>query len=395
MMRPTTTTGLVSREKEMLVTTMRRFLLLGLFLSLAPSLHAATWGEGLFDELAYDFGAVPRGSQVTHHFRIANTTNGNLQLYGARVSCGCTTARVLQSNLAPGQETYVVATMDTRRFFGVKSVTVYVNIGGARSEEVRLVVTSNSRDELMFAPEMLNFGKLKANAGGEATMTITLLGHASTQITEISSESNFIVPKVTELRRSGSEVTFQVAAQIRPETPAGRWFSEINLKTNNQSVSRVRVPVSVEIEAAPQQATTEPMAPMPTTPVQTGPTGSAEPAPTKPAPAAPAAPADPAPPKVQGKIIPNNIQLGQIKAGEETDRKLVLRGQNPFRIVSITGGDDIVSVEDAGNEPKTVHVLTVIVRPQSAGALQRLLRVRTDMPAAPEIHINAQAEILP
>src|SRR5688572_8171007 len=69
----------------------------------------------LFPEKAKDFGVSPRGTILVHYFRFTNTTGQAIQLGQPRVSCGCVSAYVLKSQVAPGETTAVVAQMDTRR----------------------------------------------------------------------------------------------------------------------------------------------------------------------------------------------------------------------------------------------------------------------------------------
>src|SRR5262245_10626034 len=105
---------------------MRRYGLLGVVFFVFAGQATASWADALFDDLSRDFGSVPRGPSVTHPFRIVNNTKQMVRIAGVRVSCGCTTARALQTSLAPGQETAILVQMDTRRFSGTKIVTVYV-----------------------------------------------------------------------------------------------------------------------------------------------------------------------------------------------------------------------------------------------------------------------------
>src|SRR5262249_28542355 len=108
--------------------TMRRYGWLTIFfLASAGSASASSWAEGLFDDLSRDFGSVARGPILSHPFRLVNNTKQTVHIAGLRVSCSaCTTARALQTTLAPGQETAIVVQMDTRRFSNYKTVTVYV-----------------------------------------------------------------------------------------------------------------------------------------------------------------------------------------------------------------------------------------------------------------------------
>src|SRR5690349_12071283 len=99
------------------------------------STAAAGWADGLFEELSRDFGSVPRGPTLTHPFRIKNTTNVPLHIAGVRVSCGCTAAYPLAYDIPPGKETVIMAQMDTRRFTGSKTVTIFVTFDQPRYEE--------------------------------------------------------------------------------------------------------------------------------------------------------------------------------------------------------------------------------------------------------------------
>src|SRR5260370_13163716 len=87
---------------------------------------ASSWADGLCEEQVRDFGTVPRGPLLTHPFRVVNKTKETVHISSVRVSCGCTSARALQTTLAPGEETAILAEMDTRRFFNTKGVTIYV-----------------------------------------------------------------------------------------------------------------------------------------------------------------------------------------------------------------------------------------------------------------------------
>src|SRR5205085_3968650 len=124
---------------------------------LAANAPAATWAEAMFDELVRDFGSVPRGPMLTHSYRLTNNTGHAVHVANVRVSCGCVSATAMQGALAPGQSTVVLAQMDTRRFTGPKTVTIYVQFDQPRWEEVRLSISANGRDDLTITPEAIAF----------------------------------------------------------------------------------------------------------------------------------------------------------------------------------------------------------------------------------------------
>src|SRR5207302_9944375 len=104
-------------------------------LGFVGSTTAATWADQLFQEVSKDFGSVPRGPTLTHSFLVKNTTADTIHIATLRVSCGCVTATSERSLLQPGEETYIIARMDTTRFIGVKSVTIFVHFDQPRNEE--------------------------------------------------------------------------------------------------------------------------------------------------------------------------------------------------------------------------------------------------------------------
>jgi hypothetical protein len=306
---------------------------------------SASWADGLFDELSRDFGSVPRGPTLTHPFRLVNRTNTPLHIASVRVSCGCVAAQALQHDLAPGQETAILVHMDTRRFSNTKNVTIFVTFDQPRFEEVRLWVQANSRDDVTVIPEGLAFGRVKRGGTPTSNVTISFLGHGGWQIVGTKSDSNYIQTSVKELRRDAGEVSYQLTATVRPDAPPGKWYTDVWVQTNNPATPRVRVPLTVEVEA----------------------------------------------PLV---VSPMTVVLGEVKAGTQAERRLVVQGVTPFRIVSVQGTDDQLDVRVSRDERKAVHVLTVTVRPTATGAFNRTLRILTDVQGKGDIEFTSKATVV-
>ena len=323
---------------------LRYSLLCAVFLTAAGSARAS-WADNLFDEHVKDFGSVPHGTLAVHPFRLVNNTGSAIRISNVRVSCGCTAAQAVRTYLAPGQETAILAQMDTRRFYNSKTVTIFVQFDQPRFEEVRLAVTANSRDDLSLSPESLDFGKVKQGTASGAETTLTFFDGNQTRILQAQSDSNYLTPAFKQVRLANGEIAYKVSARMRSDAPVGKWYSDVWLTTNNPAMPRIRIPLAIEIEP-------------------------------------------------QLSISPATVVLGKIKAGEETDRKVILRGAKPFRIMSIAGTDQFIRVHESNTEAKAVHVLTVTLRPTAAGQLSRVLHVRTDLPTGGEIDLNAQADVV-
>jgi hypothetical protein len=315
-------------------------------LSTAGSAAAAGSADAMFDGLSRDFGSVPRGPTLVHPFRLTNRTGAMVHIAGVRVSCGCVTATPMENDLAPGQTTAVLAQMDTRRFSGAKTVTIYVQFDRPYWEEVRLWVQANSRDDLTLTPDSLAFGHIKRGSAPAHDVTITFLGYGQWQVLDVHSDSNYVRTSIREVRREMSEVGYQLTAQLRPDAPVGKWYTDVWLQTNNPTTPRVRVPLTVEIESALS-------------------------------------------------ISPATVVLGQVKAGTEAERKVIIRGVKPFRITAVQGTNGQLSVRPSDAESRPVHILTVSLKPTRAGELKQTLKVVTDLKEEGEIEFQARAQVLP
>jgi hypothetical protein len=319
--------------------------LLGLWA--AGTSFAGSWADGLFDEMSRDFGSVPRGPLLSHPFRITNKTNGPVQISGVRVSCNrCSSAQLLKSDLQPGEETAVIVNMDTRTFSGVKTITVFVTFSQPKFEEVRLWVQANARDDVSVSPDSLAFGTVKRGTTPTASATVTFLGTSGYQITDAQSESNYVQTNVKELSRTGSESSYQITAKLRGDAPVGKWYTDVWLKTNSAAMPKVRLPLTVEIESALS-------------------------------------------------VSPGTVILGQVKAGTEGERRVIVRGVKPFKITAVKGTDENLTVKDNTDEAKPVHVLTVKLKADKPGEWSRTLRVLTDLKEESEIEFVTKVQVVP
>jgi hypothetical protein len=310
----------------------------------SPAVAGAAWADALFDEVSKDFGAVPRGPTLTHHFRVVNNTKGPVTISGLRVSCGCTSAVALKNTLQPGEETSIVARMDTSRFIGVKSVTIYVTFSQPAVEEVRLWVQANARNDFALSPDTLSLGQVQRGDTPAASTTVTFYG-VQAAITEVKSDSNYIQASVKPVKNEAGQTAYELTAKLRGDTPVGRWYTDVWLKTSSAEIPQIRVPLTVEVEAALT-------------------------------------------------VSPEAVTLGQVAVNGESERRIILRGVKPFKITDIKGADDQLIVRDSTEESKPVHVLTVKLKAAAPGDLSRKLKIITDLPEDGEVDVPVSAQVM-
>jgi hypothetical protein len=308
----------------------------------------ASWAEKLFeDELYKEFGSVPRGPELTHHFRIKNTTRGPVIISNVRVSCGrCSSASALRTRLDPGEETAVVAKLYTSQFEGIKTIWLFVQFSEPQFDEVRLWMQADSRNDVNVTPDSFAFGSIKRGSAQESTTTLVFYGNAQAEVTGVESESNYIQPKAELVSREGPQVTYKLTAKLRSDVPVGKWFSDVWVKTNLNVMPRVRVPLTVEVEAALQ-------------------------------------------------ISPAVVSFGEVGPGATATRKVIVRGVKPFRITSLKGADREIEVQAGSDDRRGVHVLTVTLKAEKAGTIKKTIQVTTDLPEDHEIAFEVKGQVRP
>lgn len=313
----------------------------------------AVWAgaSDLFPEKVKDFGTSARGQVLVHYFRFTNTTNQTLTLGQPRVSCGCTSAAVTTNSLAPGGSAAVVAYMDTRRIsvpYTTKSVIVYVPISTGNSfEEVALRVQTVCRDDLILSPDTLAIGTVKHGESGKATAKVTLTSDPNWQVTEATSTGKFVKVEFKQESRSGSIVTYEVTATLDPACPEGNWVSDVHLKTSNASVGQLRIPVTVNVTPSAAAA------------------------------------------------VPETVQLGEVTVGTAVEKNVVIQaGGAPFKVVSVSGTDEVLGVTVVGDASKASQVITLSLKPTQAGDFTRTVEVLTDSKVKPKVSIPITAKVV-
>jgi len=116
-----------------------------------------------------DFGTVPKGALLQHRFPMTNIYAVPLAIQ-TRVSCDCVTVTPSKAVLQPREPGYLDIQMDTRRFNGAKSVTVFMTVIHQQTSASDQYYTSTAiltikgfcRTDVSLNPGVVNFGIVPA-----------------------------------------------------------------------------------------------------------------------------------------------------------------------------------------------------------------------------------------
>ncbi len=315
---------------------MRPILFAGLvLLATAPAATAQGWANKLFkDQVSHDFGTIARGAQAYHRFAITNIYAVPLEITETRVSCGCVAATPVPKVLKPRETGYIEVTMDARRFSGPKTVTVFVTVGPQFISTAELKVTATSRADVVFKPGQVSFGAVAPGQHPAQTIDVEYAGTLDWRITEAIAKDLPFEATYRELYRRPGQVGYQVKVTLKSEVPTGALKHELNLRTNDPATPLIAILVEANVQAGLT-------------------------------------------------VTPPVLRLGMSQVGDSLIRKVVVRGQTPFRIVAVDGqGEGIALMGELPAVAATTQVLTFKCQLMKPGELRKQLLIKTDQAGA-------------
>ncbi|GIW80493.1 MAG: hypothetical protein KatS3mg105_2300 [Gemmatales bacterium] len=333
---------------------MNRMRLGGVVLALCVATAAkaqtpSDWAVKMFEydggSARHDFGKVPRGAVLSHRFKMTNIWAVPLQIINVRTSCGCVTAKPTKQLLQSKEVGYLEVTMDSRRFTGEKTVSIYVTVGPQWVSTATVQVSANSRPDVVFNPGSVNFGVVPLGSKQVKTIDVEYAGALDWRIIEVMNNGAPLEVQLKELYRRPGQVGYQLEVTLQSNAGAGHHRWDLALRTNDPDTPIVNVLVEATIQKSLQ-------------------------------------------------VIPSTIRLGKVAVGESVSRKVVIRSDTPFRIMSLSGLEEGVDV-DLPTTDGQVQVLTFKLRPVRAGDINQKITVHTDRndKAPVVVHIEGTAVV--
>lgn len=314
---------------------------------------AAQQTKDFITETAKDFGPSAVGPVHVHYFPIENTTNQPIRIEAPRIGCGCVAASVLKGELAPGEKTFLYATLDTKKIPShqlnfTKTVSVHVPfvIPGQPRREIKVDVTTVGRQDMSITPEVLAIGTVKKGDSKSAKVTVTLYGNIVWDVTEAKSNGQFVKAEVKKLAGQVGRTTYEVTAILDEKCPTGNWMSDVVLQSSTPGLTSYRIPVTVLV--------------------------------------VPAIAAE-----------PGALKLGVVPAAPAAGPRprILLNGQSPFKILEVKAGDKQISAKSIYDDSRANHVVEVELKPEAAGEFARDIEIVTDSKDMPSVIVPVSATV--
>lgn len=296
------------------------------------SICAQEWAEEMFKTRSHDFGTIARGSKAEYEFVFTNIYLEDVHVASAYPSCRCTSVTIKKPLLKTYEEGAIVARINSDTFLGRQAATITVTIDRPQFAQVRLPVKVYVQSDIVLQPAGINLGTVQHRTPAEKTLSVTCTRRSDWQVLDVKSDNPHLSGEVTETGREGNRVSYQFRARLAKDAPPGHLKEYLILVTND--------PVSAQIAVL-----------------------------------------------VEGRVVrdvtvsPATLFLGVVRPGEKVTKKIVVRGNKPFRITSVTAECKCFQATTSPDGPaKLLHLVPVTFTARDEpGTIVKTIRIKTDM----------------
>jgi hypothetical protein len=188
-------------------------------------------GELVCDEAVYDFGVVDGSDAIVHEFVLENRGEEAVPIKKVHAPCGCTVARVNETEVPAGGSLKVPVTLDLRGRTGFQQKSVFIETGGSRPGRSVLTLRGRVGGVLAARPPML---VARSAGGGPPEGSVEIVGGGSEEfrITGVESQRGVLQPVIEGAR---------IKAVASEELPPGNHADVLVVTTDHPSASRFEV----------------------------------------------------------------------------------------------------------------------------------------------------------
>ncbi|MCH2127580.1 MAG: DUF1573 domain-containing protein [Pirellulaceae bacterium] len=288
------------------------------------------WARKMFKTRTHDFGVLARGSKPEFIFEVTNEYEEDVHITGVRSSCGCTIPVISQQTLKTWETGQIVCQFDTVAHIGIKTSVVTVTFDQPFPAEVQLNIRGHVRRDVVMQPGVVEFGKVRRGVTTEKTIAIEYAGRPDWQIVDVRSTNSNYEVELEESVRTDERVSYVMLVRLKPTAEPGYLHDRLTLVTNDAKARTIELPVEGRVLSSIT-------------------------------------------------VSPASLALGDIPIGEQKSKKIVVRGDQPFRIVNIECEDDSFEFETSA-EPQRTHILPVTFAAQGKPRkVNERIHIETDL----------------
>ena len=202
-----------------------------------------------------DMGYIPLGEPTSTEVLIHNRGKEPLKMGNIKTSCACTTGKMENNIIAPGETGKLIVTVDPSKFAGVevtKVLTIYSN--DPVDTQLFLAVKSTISGELIMSAENFDFGTIKAGESATQSIIVKQTRPETVAVKEIiypQGSHDSITVSVKEVPASEWEnpehAEHELIAQIGPDLEPGVYTLEVMVLFEHERYQQFTFPINVTI----------------------------------------------------------------------------------------------------------------------------------------------------
>ncbi|NND98399.1 MAG: DUF1573 domain-containing protein [Pirellulaceae bacterium] len=284
----------------------------------------------MFESDSHDFRTVGRGAKAEHHFVLENKFQEDVRIASVRTSCGCTTPIVTKNLLKTHERGAIIAKFNTDTFIGQKAATITVVFDRPYYAEVQLKVKGFIRTDITFSPNEVAYGEVAPGQSITKNVVITRTGKPDWEITDVRSHCNHLQVSLDPAERLPGMVRYRMQVRIKDTMPEGDIRERLTLITNDRDFPTTEMSISGRIR----------------------PTLS---------------------------ISPATVSIGNAKHGQTVEKRLVVRGEQPFEIRKVVCADDRFDFDVPAGKKKLHFVKMRFNADEQDASVGQEVRIVTDL----------------
>ena len=315
-----------------------------LLVTSASNADAQAWARKMFKATSHDFGTVAKGSKTEYEFEFQNIFEEEVHVAGVRSSCGCTEPQVTKQDLKTWEKSSIRAVLNTRSFVGPRTATLTVIFDRPYYAEVQLSVRGHIRSDVLFTPGSVAFGEIEQGRGAEQAVSVSYAGRGDWKIVDVRSANPSFEVELTDGPRQSGRVSYTMLVRVKGDAPVGYLQDQLTIITNDSYKSSLELPVEGRV-----------VSPL--------------------------------------TVSPPSLFLGVLKPGETVEKRLVVKGTKPFKILGIECEGDCFKFQTSDKATAAHLVPVTFTASETPGKFSQKMQIRTDLGAGATTTCVATATI--
>jgi hypothetical protein len=198
-----------------------------------------------FESDTWDFGSIPKGAIVLHNFVLKNVGTDTLIINDVKPTCGCTTAPLSDSTVAPGDEAKITATFNTKNFNGRVTKQIYVDSSDPIKPYLKVIFSATINNPLLTivpSPTEADFGTVKIGVPAQLKITITNDDKSNADLTIVEESYPSAVKASLSKTSIAPKGTTELVLDLLPQSQAKSMTQSLTLEARNLPGSRFTIP---------------------------------------------------------------------------------------------------------------------------------------------------------